>query len=243
MIRLPHVNLIDEDPRREIAVQVNSADRLSYLLRLKLHHLDGRTSSYQTQTVIDFELQKGVTQTFPSYEEVRLEAGYAWDAKTRTMGAPVISLRHGRNRVIWVHQLSPGQGGAAGSKKRRYSARSDSIRAYSAGGGGGAERESDDRTGNRPDMSGFGDLISTARLARGLTQAQLAAMIDVTQPALHRYEHGLRDPEPEILARLADVLGVTQGVLAARGQNSRGHGGRCAHEAAGDGEGYDLASP
>ena len=49
-------------------------------------------------------------------------------------------------------------------------------------------------------MTGFGDVIITARLARGLTQAELAAMIDVTQPALHRYEHGLREPETEILA-------------------------------------------
>lgn len=67
-------------------------------------------------------------------------------------------------------------------------------------------------------MSGLGDLIITARLARGLTQAELAAMIEVTQPALHRYEHGLRDPEPEILARLASVLGVTPEFLEHAGK-------------------------
>ena len=101
---LPHVSLTDKDPKREIAVQVHSPDRLSYLLRIKLHHLDGRTSSYQTQSVMDFELQ-GATETFPGWGEVRLEAGYEWDKNTRTMGAPVLSLRHGRNNVIWVHQL------------------------------------------------------------------------------------------------------------------------------------------
>jgi hypothetical protein len=101
---LSHVNLIDKDPKREIAVRVHSDDRLSYLLRIKLHHLDGRTSSYQTQSVIDFELQ-GVTQTFPGWGEVRLEAGYEWDKETRTIGEPVISLRHGRNNIIWVCQL------------------------------------------------------------------------------------------------------------------------------------------
>lgn len=101
---LSHVNLIDKDPRREIAVRVQSPDRLSYLLRIKLHHLDGRTSSYQTQTVIDFELQ-GMTQTFPGWGEVRLEAGYEWDKDMRTIGEPVLSLRHGRNKVIWVCQL------------------------------------------------------------------------------------------------------------------------------------------
>lgn len=67
-------------------------------------------------------------------------------------------------------------------------------------------------------MNGLGELITTARLARGLTQAQLATMIDVTQPALHRYEHGLREPEPVILARLAAVLGVTQEFLEHAGK-------------------------
>jgi hypothetical protein len=111
---LPHVNMVDKDPRREIAVQVQSPDRLSYLMRIKLHHLDGRTSSYQTQTVIDFELQ-GRSQTFPGWDEVRLEAGYEWDKDARTMGAPVISLRDGRNNVVWVHELpdqaAPSQAG------------------------------------------------------------------------------------------------------------------------------------
>lgn len=63
-------------------------------------------------------------------------------------------------------------------------------------------------------MSGLGDLITTSRLALGLTQTQLAAMIDVSQPALNRYEHGLREPEADILARLAGVLGVTEEFLA-----------------------------
>lgn len=67
-------------------------------------------------------------------------------------------------------------------------------------------------------MSGLGDLISTARLARGLTQAELAPMIGVSQPALHRYEHGLREPEPEILTRLAHALGVTEEFLQHAGK-------------------------
>jgi Zn-dependent peptidase ImmA (M78 family)/plasmid maintenance system antidote protein VapI len=67
-------------------------------------------------------------------------------------------------------------------------------------------------------VTGLGDVISTARLARGLTQAELAEMIEVTQPALHRYEHGLREPEPEILARIAGVLGVTEEFLLHAGK-------------------------
>jgi hypothetical protein len=114
---LPHVNLIDQDPLREIGVRVESEDRLSYLLRIKLHHLDGRTSSYQTQTVMDFDLQ-GVNETFQGWGEVRLYAGYEWEKDTRTMGAPVISLRDGRNKIIWVHEL-PDQGGSAGATVSR----------------------------------------------------------------------------------------------------------------------------
>lgn len=115
---------------------------ISYTISLDVtHHLDGRTSSYQTQTVIDFELQ-GVTQTFPGYGEVRLEASYEWDAKTRTMGAPVISLRHGRNRVIWAHQLPPGQGGAAGGTVPAPTVSGPALPVVEV-----AERESDDRTG------------------------------------------------------------------------------------------------
>jgi Zn-dependent peptidase ImmA (M78 family) len=67
-------------------------------------------------------------------------------------------------------------------------------------------------------MSGLGDLIITARRARGLTQAQLAPMIGVSQPALHRYEHGLREPEPEIMANLAAALGVTEEFLQHAGK-------------------------
>ncbi|WP_064745374.1 hypothetical protein [Pseudonocardia acaciae] len=110
----PHVVIIDRDPVRELAIRVESEHRLSYLLRLKRHHLDGSTSSYQTQTVIDFELQ-GPNQTFPGYGEVRLEAGYEWDADTRAMGGPLITLRDGRDNVLWTLPLTPHTGIGGGT--------------------------------------------------------------------------------------------------------------------------------
>lgn len=67
-------------------------------------------------------------------------------------------------------------------------------------------------------MTALGEVITTARLARGLTQTQLAELIAVSQPALHRYENGLREPEPEILSRLAAVLGVTEEFLTHAGR-------------------------
>lgn len=58
-------------------------------------------------------------------------------------------------------------------------------------------------------MSALGEVIETARRAQGLTQAELAQRAGVTQAALSRYENNLREPEPEALQRMADVLGVT----------------------------------
>jgi Zn-dependent peptidase ImmA (M78 family)/DNA-binding XRE family transcriptional regulator len=70
-------------------------------------------------------------------------------------------------------------------------------------------------------MSGLGDVLAVARKARGLTQTELAEMVDVSQPAINRYESGDRDPEPETLAKLAGVLGVTEALLT-HGNRFRG---------------------
>lgn len=70
-------------------------------------------------------------------------------------------------------------------------------------------------------MSALGDVLAIARKARGLTQTELAEMVGVTQPAINRYESGDRDPEPEILAKLADALGVTESLLT-HGNRFRG---------------------
>jgi Zn-dependent peptidase ImmA (M78 family)/transcriptional regulator with XRE-family HTH domain len=71
-------------------------------------------------------------------------------------------------------------------------------------------------------MSDLGEVLVTARRARGYTQAQLAEAARVTQAALSRYENDLREPEPEVLERLAQALGVTTRFLMSAG---RVHGG------------------
>ncbi|WP_157063249.1 hypothetical protein [Luteipulveratus mongoliensis] len=42
--------------------------------------------------------------TLDGLEEIRLFAGYRWDADVWQIGAPVISLHDGE-QVIWVHEL------------------------------------------------------------------------------------------------------------------------------------------
>lgn len=58
-------------------------------------------------------------------------------------------------------------------------------------------------------MSEFGQVLSTARRAVGMTQEEVALAADITQAALSRYENGMREPDEDVLARLASVLGVT----------------------------------
>lgn len=58
-------------------------------------------------------------------------------------------------------------------------------------------------------MTALGEVLETARRAQGLTQADLAETVGITQAALSRYENDLREPEAEVLQRLADAFGVT----------------------------------
>jgi Zn-dependent peptidase ImmA (M78 family)/transcriptional regulator with XRE-family HTH domain len=62
-------------------------------------------------------------------------------------------------------------------------------------------------------VSSTGELIEIARRAAGLTQGQLSEQVGITQAALSRYEHGLREPSDQILEHLADRLGVTMQFL------------------------------
>jgi len=62
-------------------------------------------------------------------------------------------------------------------------------------------------------MIDLGTVLETARRARGLTQAELAELTDTTQPSIQRYENNLREPDSQVLLRIADALGVTPSFL------------------------------
>lgn len=59
----------------------------------------------------------------------------------------------------------------------------------------------------------LGEAIATARRARGLTQAALSEQLGITQAALSRYEHNLREPTSSILGDIAAALGLTPDFL------------------------------
>jgi len=54
----------------------------------------------------------------------------------------------------------------------------------------------------------FGERLAALRKAQGLTQVQLADLLDVSQQAITAYESGQRRVPISTLPRLADTLGV-----------------------------------
>ncbi|WUJ72302.1 XRE family transcriptional regulator [Kribbella soli] len=67
-------------------------------------------------------------------------------------------------------------------------------------------------------MNFLGEAITVTRRARGLTQEELAEMAGVTQAALSRYETAMREPDNEVLERIAGALGVTSRFLEHAGR-------------------------
>ena len=96
---VPGVVLHEGGPTREVIV--NSRFRL----RLKRHHMDGAVSSYPTQTALEFFDEPVVQFTLDGLGEVRLVAGYEWDKDLRRIGRAVLSLREGKDNVIWLEEL------------------------------------------------------------------------------------------------------------------------------------------
>ncbi|MCW2768436.1 MAG: hypothetical protein JWO11_4395 [Nocardioides sp.] len=90
------VSFVDQTPTREFYVGT------LFRLRVKKHDAEGEVSSYPTLSAKMFMVQ--APATFDGLEEVRLVAGYRWDAELRRIGPPVISLHDGAD-VIWVHEL------------------------------------------------------------------------------------------------------------------------------------------
>jgi transcriptional regulator with XRE-family HTH domain len=70
-----------------------------------------------------------------------------------------------------------------------------------------------------------GKTIQEFRLARGLSQSQLAAAAGVPFRSLQNYEQGHRTVPLAAAARLADALGVTLDELAGRGPPAKRKGG------------------
>lgn len=94
---IPGMDVVESGPTRETTVGVN------YRIRMKRHDFEGHVASYPTLGFLEFATQPKMQ--LPGMEEVRLIAGYEWDRDLRDMGAAVISLRDGKDNVLWKVEL------------------------------------------------------------------------------------------------------------------------------------------
>lgn len=62
-------------------------------------------------------------------------------------------------------------------------------------------------------MIDFGNKLKTLRIQNNLTQAQLAAKLDLTKSVISAYENGLRMPSYEVLITIARIFKVTTDYL------------------------------
>jgi transcriptional regulator with XRE-family HTH domain len=62
-------------------------------------------------------------------------------------------------------------------------------------------------------ISNLGSRLSKARIGKGLTQENVAKILGITYQALSNYERGARDPDTELLAKLAELYSVSADYL------------------------------
>ena len=66
-------------------------------------------------------------------------------------------------------------------------------------------------------MSTLGDRIKATRIKSGMTQEQLAAVLNTTKAAVSRYESGKREPNLEQLRKIARATNTTVSELVEEG--------------------------
>ena len=62
----------------------------------------------------------------------------------------------------------------------------------------------------------LGERLATLRKNKGLTQEELAPILNITRSALSLYELNKRDPDTNTLKRIADYFNVTTDYLLGR---------------------------
>ena len=72
-----------------------------------------------------------------------------------------------------------------------------------------------------------GENIRRYRKSRGMTQAQLAEAVGLTEGAVRHYESGIRAVKPELLESISAALGVSVNALKDYGVETAGDSCRC----------------
>ena len=72
----------------------------------------------------------------------------------------------------------------------------------------------------------MGEIISTLRREKGMTQKELADMLNITDKAVSKWERGMACPDTQLIPRLAEILGVSvEELMNAKAAPANGHKG------------------
>lgn len=72
----------------------------------------------------------------------------------------------------------------------------------------------------------MGELISTLRREKGMTQRELADLLNITDKAVSKWERDLSFPDTQSIPKLAELLGVSvEELLQAKAAPTTGHKG------------------
>ena len=72
----------------------------------------------------------------------------------------------------------------------------------------------------------MGEIISTLRKEKGLTQKEVADRLNITDKAVSKWERDLACPDTQTIPKLAEILGVSlEELLNAKSTPSTGHKG------------------
>lgn len=72
----------------------------------------------------------------------------------------------------------------------------------------------------------MGEIISTLRKERGMTQKELADMLSITDKAVSKWERDLACPDTQTIPKLAEILGISvEELMNAKSAPTTGHKG------------------
>jgi len=71
-----------------------------------------------------------------------------------------------------------------------------------------------------------GEIISTLRREKGMTQKELADMLNITDKAVSKWERDIACPDTQTIPKLAEILGISvEELLNAKAAPAAGHKG------------------
>ena len=72
----------------------------------------------------------------------------------------------------------------------------------------------------------MGEIVSTLRKEKGMTQKQLADMLNITDKAVSKWERDIAWPDTQSIPKLAEILGVSvEELMNAKSAPTTGHKG------------------